>query len=321
MNEIDNRPLRDLGKTNKILHNVLLSPPKISQRFNDEIDLQKTFNFNSIFSKTTYKNKKKDNLLENLIPHSYYQSTNNSTYRYGNGFLRAYGIEKKLLPSFKKNKLKIKKNFFIQTEMCDNTRYNRIVNDVKKSNKNDNNSNSFKNCYISLEKGIPKSVDRIHNKLKSNVKITKLISSTKFDEKSGKSELASTDENLSTYFPYLFTFHSKPKKISPTKNMANKNFLFSKVNKFYYEKCLTPLKGYFKCKKGKEIINNRIKEDIDKEYKDKDTNKKNNVMFTEKVYTFNTLKNIRFNFPNLIERNKHQKFINNFESSKEITKF
>ena len=35
-------------------------------------------------------------------------------------------------------------------------------------------------------------------------------------------------------------------------------------------------------------------------------------IFIEKVYTFDILKNLRFNFKNIIEKGKHKAFINSF---------
>ena len=46
--------------------------------------------------------------------------------------------------------------------------------------------------------------------------------------------------------------------------------------------------------------------------KSKINNDKIEPIFIEKVYTINILKNLRFNFQNIVEKGKHKNFINSF---------
>ena len=132
---------------------------------------------------------------------------------------------------------------------------------------------------------------------KINQKISKKIN---FSTQVNKTN--STINNLSYYFPKLFNVPFN-KISSPCKNLNTSRFFFKNLKELKYDE---NVKNLSLIKKNNIISND------DNLSKSKISNERFGPIFTEKVYTINILKNLRFNFQNLVEKGKHKNFINSF---------
>ena len=116
------------------------------------------------------------------------------------------------------------------------------------------------------------------------------------------SKTTSSNNNLSYYFPNLFNVPYN-RLFSPEKNINTSKFLFKNLKELNYDEEIKNL-SLIKKKKTKNIS----------------TEEKNNrkPIFIEKVYNFDILKNLRFNFKNSIEKGKYKNFINSFYISRNL---
>jgi len=128
----------------------------------------------------------------------------------------------------------------------------------------------------------------------------KLFKKTNFSTQANKTN--STINNLSYYFPNLF--NAPYNKISsPYKKLNTSRFFFKNLKELKYDENVKNL-SLIKKNNMMNKAENLSKSKINKE--------KIGPIFIEKVYTINILKNLRFNFQNLVEKGKHKNFINSF---------
>ena len=205
-----------------------------------------------------------------------------------------------------KNKYISVKNFITARKYYPSYLKNRILNEIKNNNSNMTSGTEtidLKNLNRNLGKYKIKKKIKIGNK-NANLYQKRYMSTER------NNELSSTDKNLSYYYPNLFNIsHNKIKNInSLMKNEFNiSHFLFKRINDSNYNKEIRQFQVTIKPKsetKNNDNSNGKKKEE--------------NKLFTEKVYNFDILKNIRLNFKNSIERAKYKDFIRTFNTTRNI---
>ncbi len=112
----------------------------------------------------------------------------------------------------------------------------------------------------------------------------------------------SSNNNLCYYFPNLFNVPYN-KITSPEKNLNTSRYFFKNLKELKYDENVKNLTLFKR--------NNNVNENDN--FSNSKFNKENiEPIFTEKVYSFNILKNLRFNFKTLVEKGKNKNFINSF---------
>ena len=106
------------------------------------------------------------------------------------------------------------------------------------------------------------------------------------------------NNNLCYYFPNLYNVPYN-KIISPEQNLDISKYFFKNLKDLNYDE---NLKNLSLMKKNKNVNFSESK----------CYNEKKKPIFIEKVYAFDILKNIRFNFKSVLEKGKHKNFINSF---------
>ena len=144
----------------------------------------------------------------------------------------------------------------------------------------------------------PETERNLNNK---NVRINpKLLKKSYFSTQANKTN--STINNLSYYFPNLFNVPYN-KISSPYKKLNTSRFFFKNLKELKYDENVKNLSL---------IKKSNIMSKVDNISKNKINNERIGPIFIEKVYTINILKNLRFNFQNIVEKGKHKNFINSF---------
>lgn len=106
-----------------------------------------------------------------------------------------------------------------------------------------------------------------------------------------------TNNDLCYYFPNLYNVPYN-KIVAPDQNLNISKYFFKNLKDLNYNE---NLKNLSLIKKNKKVCLSESK-----------CNNEKKPIFIEKVYTFDILKNLRFNFKNVIEKGKHKNFINSF---------
>lgn len=117
------------------------------------------------------------------------------------------------------------------------------------------------------------------------------------------------NSNLCYYFPNLFNVPYN-KISSPDKNLNLSKFFTKNLKDLKYNENIKNLSLIRKNNTRNKSIFNSSESKFNKE--------KYEPIFIEKVYTFDILKNLRFNFKNTVEKGKHKNFINSFYITRNI---
>lgn len=172
-------------------------------------------------------------------------------------------------------------------------KFKKFKNNLSKNNKSEKISLKIINDYFKPE------IERNINDKNTRINY-KVLKKTNFSTQANKTN--STINNLSYYFPNLFNVPYN-KISSPNKKLNTSRFFFKNLKELKYDENVKNLSL---------IKKNNIMNDVDNLSKSKINNEKIGPIFIEKVYTINILKNLRFNFQNLVEKGKHKNFINSF---------
>ena len=206
------------------------------------------------------------------------------------------------------NRKNISKNILFQTINNDKKlslsckKYKKVYRFNKNNNTSSKHNNNSEKISLKIINDFfkPEETERI---LKN---ASKTISRHTHDRKRNntiqvENKINSKNNNLSYYFPNLFnvTYNKTPEK----------NLNLSK----FFSKNLKDLK-YYEILKNLTLIrkNNTQNKNILNSSESKINRERNEPIFIEKVYTFDILKNLRFNFKNMVEKGKHKNFINSF---------
>ena len=205
-----------------------------------------------------------------------------------------------LLSTFNKDNFSNFSNNYILKTLNEKNKLKHLSLSCKKSKKFINNLSKFNNKSEKISLKIindyfkPETESSLNNKNnRLNQKILKKSNLSTQDNK-----INSTNNNLSYYFPNLFNV-SYNKISSPYKKLITSRFFFKNLKELKYDENVKNLS----LVKKNNIMNN------DNLSKSKISNENIGPIFIEKVYTFNILKNLRFNFQNLVEKGKHKNFI------------
>ena len=266
-----------LNKLNKIYS---LIPKRL---LNTENNIY-TYRDNKIHSYRDFKSKRIkirniNNKIESENNNSISHFNKNNIYQ--NYLFKTLNKEKKLSLSCRKYKK------FLYSE-------NNKNNSSKYNNKSEKISLTILNDYF-----IPEESDRSLNNKKEFIfkpKIRKNNYSTQVNKTN------SVNNNLCYYFPNLFNVPYN-KIVSPDKNLNTSKFFFKNLKDLNYNE---NIKNLSLIKKNK--INNKDASSSEKKLNSESPE----PIFIEKVYSFDILKNLRFNFKNLVEKGKHKNFINSF---------